>query len=69
MAWLASLTSPENTEAFLGMRGYIWDMQTDMFWSLIVGETDWKATEPVPRSELPMESRKSVFSKLQQETE
>ena len=51
------------------MRGYIWDMQTDMFWSLIVGETDWKATEPVPRSELPMESRKSVFSKLQQETE
>ncbi len=34
-----------------------------------VGETDWKATEPVPRRELPMESRKSVFSKLQRATE
>jgi putative membrane protein len=33
--WLASLTSPEDTEAFLGTQGYIWDTQTDMFWCLI----------------------------------
>lgn len=33
--WLASLSSPTNTEAFLGTQGYIWDTQTDMFWCLI----------------------------------
>ena len=33
--WLASLTDPTDTEAFLGTQGYIWDTQTDMFWCLI----------------------------------
>jgi putative membrane protein len=33
--WLASLSNPEDTEAFLGTQGYIWDTQTDMFWCLI----------------------------------
>ena len=29
--WLASLSNPADTEAFLGTQGYIWDTQTDMF--------------------------------------
>jgi putative membrane protein len=33
--WLASLSNPEDTEAFLGTQGYVWDTQTDMFWCLI----------------------------------
>jgi putative membrane protein len=33
--WLASLSDPTDTEAFLGTQGYIWDTQTDMFWCLI----------------------------------
>ena len=33
--WLASLTNPTDTEAFLGTQGYIWDTQTDMFWCLV----------------------------------
>lgn len=33
--WLASLTNPNDTEAFLGTQGYIWDTQTDMFLCLI----------------------------------
>jgi putative membrane protein len=33
--WLASLSDPKNTEAFLGTQGYIWDTQTDMFLCLI----------------------------------
>jgi len=33
--WLASLTNPTDTEAFLGTQGYIWDTQTDMFFCLI----------------------------------
>ena len=33
--WLASLTNPTDTEAFLGTQGYIWDTQTDMFLCLI----------------------------------
>jgi putative membrane protein len=33
--WLASLSDPTDTEAFLGTQGYIWDTQTDMFWWLI----------------------------------
>lgn len=33
--WLASLTNPADTEAFLGTQGYIWDTQTDMFLCLI----------------------------------
>ena len=33
--WLASLTDPTDTEAFLGTQGYIWDTQTDMFLCLI----------------------------------
>ena len=32
--WLASLSNPTDTEAFLGTQGYIWDTQTDMFWCL-----------------------------------
>lgn len=33
--WLASLTNPGGTDAFLGTQGYIWDTQTDMFLCLI----------------------------------
>ncbi|HON58981.1 MAG TPA: DUF2238 domain-containing protein [Smithella sp.] len=33
--WLASLTNPTDTEAFLGTQGYVLDTQTDMFWCLI----------------------------------
>ena len=33
--WLASLSNPSDTEAFLGTQGYIWDTQTDMFLCLI----------------------------------
>jgi putative membrane protein len=33
--FLASLTNPADTEAFLGTQGYIWDTQTDMLWCLI----------------------------------
>ncbi len=33
--WLASLSNPADTEAFLGTQGYIWDTQTDMFWCLV----------------------------------
>jgi putative membrane protein len=32
--WMASLSNPTDTEAFLGTQGYIWDTQTDMFWCL-----------------------------------
>ncbi len=33
--WLASLSDPTDTEAFLGTQGYIWDTQSDMFFCLI----------------------------------
>jgi len=33
--WMASLSNPEDTEAFLGTQGYIWDTQTDMFLCMI----------------------------------
>ena len=33
--WLASLSDPTDTEAFLGTQGYIWDTQSDMFCCLI----------------------------------
>ncbi|MBQ0068605.1 MAG: DUF2238 domain-containing protein [Bacteroidales bacterium] len=33
--WLVSLSNPEDTEAFLGTQGYIWDTQTDMFMCLL----------------------------------
>jgi putative membrane protein len=33
--WVASLSNPTDTEAFLGTQGYIWDTQNDMFWCLI----------------------------------
>jgi putative membrane protein len=33
--WMASVSNPTDTEAFLGTQGYIWDTQTDMFWCLI----------------------------------
>jgi putative membrane protein len=33
--WAASLSSPNDTEAFLGMQGDIWDTQTDMLFCLI----------------------------------
>lgn len=33
--WLASLSNPADTEAFLGTQGYIWDTQSDMFWCLV----------------------------------
>ena len=35
LEWAASLSSPDDTEAFLGTQGYIWDTQTDMLWCLI----------------------------------
>ncbi len=33
--WLASLSNPTDTEAFLGTQGYFWDTQSDMFCCLI----------------------------------
>jgi putative membrane protein len=33
--WMASLSNPTDTEAFLGTQGYLWDTQTDMFMCLI----------------------------------
>ena len=33
--WLASLSDPTDTEAFLGTQGYIWDTKSDMFLCLI----------------------------------
>jgi putative membrane protein len=33
--WLASLSNPADTEAFLGTQGYIWDTQSDMFLCLM----------------------------------
>lgn len=33
--WLASLTNPTETEAFLGTQGYVYDTQTDMLFCLI----------------------------------
>jgi putative membrane protein len=33
--WLASLSNPTDTEAFLGTQGYIWDTQSDMFLCLV----------------------------------
>ena len=33
--WIASLSDPTDTEAFLGTQGYIWDTQTDMFMCLL----------------------------------
>jgi putative membrane protein len=35
LEWLASLSNPTDTEAFLGTQGYIWDTQSDMFLCLI----------------------------------
>lgn len=32
-----------------------------------VGEFDWRAAEPVPRDELPMESEKTAYSKVKWE--
>jgi putative membrane protein len=33
--WLASLSNPTDTEAFLGAQGYIWDTQSDMLLCLV----------------------------------
>lgn len=33
--WLASLSNPNDTEAFLGTQGFIWDTQSDMFMCLL----------------------------------
>jgi putative membrane protein len=33
--WMASLSDPTDTEAFLGTQGYVWDTQSDMFLCLI----------------------------------
>jgi putative membrane protein len=33
--WMASLSNPSDTEAFLGTQGYVWDTQTDMFCCLV----------------------------------
>lgn len=33
--WIVGSNSPEDSEAFLGTQGYIWDTQTDMFMCLV----------------------------------
>jgi len=33
--WLSVILSPEVTENFLGMQGYFWDAQSDMFYALL----------------------------------
>lgn len=35
LEWLASMSNPIDTEAFLGTQGYIWDTQSDMFFCMI----------------------------------
>ena len=35
LEWVASLSNPSDTEAFLGTQGYVWDTQTDMFCCLV----------------------------------
>jgi putative membrane protein len=35
LEWVASLSNPADTEAFLGTQGYIWYTQTDMFCCLV----------------------------------
>lgn len=35
LEWAASLSNPNDTEAFLGTQGYLWDTQTDMLLCLI----------------------------------
>ena len=35
LEWAASLSNPNDTEAFLGTQGYLWDTQTDMFLCLV----------------------------------
>jgi len=32
-----------------------------------IGETDWRAAEPVPRQELPSESADAAFRRMKQE--
>ncbi len=32
--WWVALASGENSEAFLGTQGYVWDTQSDMAWAL-----------------------------------
>lgn len=33
--WLSVILSPEVSENFLGMQGYFWDAQSDMFYALL----------------------------------
>ena len=33
--WWVALSSGEDTEAFLGTQGYVWDTQSDMGWALM----------------------------------
>ena len=33
--WLAIVLSPDVSENFLGMQGYIWDAQSDIFYALL----------------------------------
>lgn len=33
--WMSVIFNPEVTENFLGMQGYIWDAQSDMFYALL----------------------------------
>lgn len=35
LEWFATLTNPEDTEAFIGSQGYVWDTQSDMFMCFI----------------------------------
>lgn len=35
MEWLSIVLSPEVSDNFLGMQGYIWDAQSDMFYALM----------------------------------
>lgn len=35
LEWLAIVLSPDVTDNFLGMQGYIWDAQSDMFYALL----------------------------------
>lgn len=54
--WLASLSNPEDTEAFLGTQGYIWDTQTDMFLCMIGAVTAWCLQICVNKSWRPFKS-------------
>jgi putative membrane protein len=59
--WLASLSDPTDTEAFLGTQGYIWDTQTDMFLCLIGSANIY---QELPLTVLHRNSSMSLYGRI-----